>query len=111
MSCVLRLGRKQTQVAEDTSRTTLGEVPQSGWHFSLNTFFFFFLGPHLKHMEVPRLGVESELQLSAYTTPKATADPSHLCDPHHSSWQCWILNPLGKARDLTSILMDTMSGS
>ena len=24
-------------------------------------FFFFFLGPYLPHMEVPRLGVESEL--------------------------------------------------
>ena len=34
-------------------------------------FFFFplsFLGPHLRHMEVPRLGVESELQLPTYTT-------------------------------------------
>ena len=28
-------------------------------------FFFVFLGPHLWHMEVPRLGVESELQLLA----------------------------------------------
>ena len=27
-----------------------------------------FLGLHLQHMEVPRLGVESELQLPAYTT-------------------------------------------
>ena len=26
-------------------------------------FFFFFLGPHLQHMDVPRLGVESELHL------------------------------------------------
>ena len=26
-------------------------------------FFFRFLGPHLRHMEVPRLGVKSELQL------------------------------------------------
>ena len=24
-------------------------------------FFFFFFGPHLRHMEVPRLGGESEL--------------------------------------------------
>ena len=27
-----------------------------------------FLGPHLWHMKVPRLGVESELQLPAYAT-------------------------------------------
>ena len=26
-------------------------------------FFFSFLGPHLWHMEVPRTGVKSELQL------------------------------------------------
>ena len=35
---------------------------------------FVFLGPHLRHMEVPRLGVESELQLLAYTT--ARSEPS-----------------------------------
>ena len=38
---------------------------------SINTFFFFGLlvsfGPHLRHMEVPRIGAELELQLPAYT--------------------------------------------
>ena len=33
--------------------------------------FFPFLGPLLWHMEVPRLGIESELQLPAYTTATA----------------------------------------
>ena len=33
--------------------------------------FFVFLGPHPQHMEVPRLEVESELQLPAYTTANA----------------------------------------
>ena len=55
-------------------------------------------------MEVPRLGVESELQLLAYTT--AARDPSHVCDLNHSAWQRWILNALSKARDHTYILMD-----
>ena len=32
-----------------------------------------FLGPHLGHIEVPRLGVKSELQLPAYTTATQTA--------------------------------------
>ena len=36
-------------------------------------FFFDFLGPYLWHMEVPRLGVKSDLQLPAYTTATATA--------------------------------------
>ena len=50
-----------------------------------NFFFFFFLGPHLPHMEIPRLGVESKLQLLAYNTATATQDLSHFCDLHHSS--------------------------
>ena len=33
--------------------------------------YFVFLGPHPWHMEVPRLGVESELQLLACTTATA----------------------------------------
>ena len=32
-------------------------------------------------------------------------DPSHICDLHHSSRQCRILNPLSKARDRTHNLM------
>ena len=72
------------------------------------SFFFFFaiLGLYPWHMEVPRLGVESELQLPAYTTATATWDLSHVWDLHHSSWQHWILNPLHEARDWTCILMD-----
>ena len=42
---------------------------------SIFFFFFFFLGPYLWHMEVPRLGVESELQLLAYATAPAMQDP------------------------------------
>ena len=34
--------------------------------------FFFFLWPHLWHMEVPGLGIESELQPPAYTVCTAT---------------------------------------
>ena len=58
-------------------------------------------------MEVPRLGVETELQLLAYATATATQDLSLICDLHHSSWQLGILNPLSKARDQTCILMVT----
>ena len=58
-------------------------------------------------MEVPRLGVESELQLLAYTTAIAMRDPSHVCDLHHSSGQRQIPDPLSEARDQTCILMDT----
>ena len=69
-------------------------------------YLLFFLGPHPWHTEVPRIGAEMELQLLAYTTDLATRDLSCVCNLHHSSWQCWIFNPLSDVRDKTSILMD-----
>ena len=53
----------------------------------------------LLHMEVPRLGVQSELP--AYATTTAMWDPSHICNLHHSLWQRQILNLLSEARDQT----------
>ena len=44
-----------------------------------------FLGLHLQHMEVPRLGVEMDQQLPAYTTATANRDPSRVCNLYHSS--------------------------
>ena len=56
-------------------------------------------------MEVPRLGVKSELQLPTYTTATATLDSNHICDLRQSLQQHQILNPLSEARDPTGILM------
>ena len=42
-------------------------------------------------MQFPRRGVQSELQLLAYTTATATQDLSRVCDLHRSSWQHQIL--------------------
>ena len=86
-------------------------APCSGWSQAaeLSGFFFFFClfraAPTVYRSY--RLGVELELQLLAYATATAMWDPSSICDLHHSSRQCWILNPLRKARDWTCILMDT----
>ena len=46
-------------------------------------YLFIFLGQHLWHMKVPRLGVESDLQLPTYNiaTATATAALSHVSDP------------------------------
>ena len=43
--------------------------------FAVIFFFFSFLGPHLQHMEVPRIGIKLELQLAAYTTATAMLNP------------------------------------
>ena len=61
----------------------------------------------MRHMEVPRLGVELELQLLAYATATATWDRSRVCNLHHSSRQQRIPDPLSEAGDGTRILMDT----
>ena len=51
---------------------------QGGTEYCMwGVFFFFFLEPQLLHMEVPRLGVKSELQLPADTP--ATAVPDLRC--------------------------------
>ena len=58
-------------------------------------------------MEVPRLGVKSELRLLVYATATATWDLSGICDLYHSWRQCRMLNPMSEARDRIGILMDT----
>ena len=72
-----------------------------------------FLGLALRHMEVPRLGVQWELQLLATATATATTtqDPSHVCNLHDSLRQRRIFNQeifnQSKARDRTHNLMVT----
>ena len=58
-------------------------------------------------MEVPRLGVESELQLLAYATATAMWGLRHICDLLHSSWQLRIPNPLSEVRNQIRMLMET----
>ena len=70
-------------------------------YFFVCFFCFVFLGLHPWHIEVPRLGVQSELQLLAYARATGTRDPSHIHDVHHSSWRCQILNLLIESRDQT----------
>ena len=88
----------------------LREVLKENFSFAFLFLPFFFLMAVPWHMEVPGLGVDSELHLPAYATT-ATLDPSHICDLHFSLLQCWILTPLSEARDQTCILSETTSGS
>ena len=70
--------------------------------------FFFFLGPHLWHMEVPRLLLNQSCScLRTYATATATQDPSRIYDLCRSLQQHWILNPLNEVRDRTHILVNT----
>ena len=76
-------GRIQTILASWCPSRKRAEEPGSGcWGYQgLFVFLplFFFLGPHPRHMKVPGPGIESELQLPAYTTATATLDPRCMC--------------------------------
>ena len=88
------------------SQTNKISCPQNvGYLILQERFSFFFLGPHLWHMEVHRLGVQSKLQVSADATATATWDLSHVCDLHHNSRQHQILDPLNEARNWTRHIM------
>ena len=54
--------------------------------------------------------VRSQTRVTAANLATATArwDLNCICKSHHSSQQCWIPNPLSKARDQSCIFMDTV---
>ena len=56
-----------------------------------------FWGLYPGHMEVPRLGVELELQLLGYTTATARPDPNCFSDLYHNSRQQQKPNPRSEA--------------
>ena len=60
-------------------------------------YLFIYFRAKVQDAEFPRLGVELELQLTAYITATAAQDLSHICDLHYHSR--WILNPLSGTRD------------
>ena len=88
------LGLRSPELPAATERYS----PASMLVFPLYYLFIYF-SFYLRHIDVPGLGVESELQLPAYTTATATADLSSICDLHHSLGQRQILNSLIEARE------------
>ena len=86
---------KKTDTLGEEKRPKITSVGEDG---EKKEFFFLNSHTHSIWKEVPRLGVELELQLLAYTT--AMPDLSRVCNLYHSSRQDrQILNPLSKARD------------
>ena len=98
------LAKNFTRYSSQDTRPERANQPGRGLTRNVS-FFLLFLGLHLKYMEAPRLGVESEMWPPAYTTATAMQDPSLICHLHHSSRQRRILNPLSEARDRTCKLM------
>ena len=83
-----------TKRQDDSKATEVrGQLTRDGAVLESSLSCFFFKGLPLWHMEIPRLGVNLELQRPAYTTATATRDPSRVCNLHYSSWQRRIVNP------------------
>ena len=58
-------------------------------------------------MEIPRLGVKSELHLPDYAPSHSNVEPELICGLHCSSQQRQIFNPPSEARDQICVVMDT----
>ena len=80
-----------------------------GQIFKLSNFFCFLFLSFQDHTHGiwKILGQGSNQSYSHQPIPQPQLDLSCVCDLHHRSWQCWIVNPLSEARDQTRILMDT----
>ena len=68
----------------------------------LDRIFFFFVC--LFRAEPRAYG--SWIGAVAASLHNSNSRSSHICDLHHCSWQCQILNPLIGGRDWTCLLMD-----
>ena len=74
--------------------------------------FWFFVCLFVLLFRVARMAYGSSqargrIRAAVASQPWQWWDPSHVCNLHYSSRQCWILNPLSKARDRTQVLRDT----
>ena len=79
-----KLNRK-SRYNHQASDNVADGCPGDGSHFQqLRNIYLLLLGLYPWHMEVPRLGVKSGLQLLAYATAKETWDLRIVCNLHHS---------------------------
>ena len=77
------------------------------WGQNFRVLFFFsshFLGPHLWHIEVPGLGVKSEIQLPAHTTAIARYEHCLQSTTAHGNARL-----LAQARNRTQMLVRFVS--
>ena len=89
------------QITERFQKSVSSTYAGNGFCFLFLFVCFSFLGPYPRHMEVPRMGVELQLQLLAYTTGCSHSNAGsqlHL-RPTLQLTATWILNPLSEARD------------
>ena len=107
VSSVVDLSGRKHAVDDLGRKTILG--------FGGDFFFFFcFSGLHVWHLDVPGLGVESELQLQVYTTDTDTLNLSYICKVHCSLWQSmldWKATEWGQGSERLRQVLNLLSNS
>ena len=68
-------------------------------------FYFYFLLFRATLVAYGGSQARGRVRATAFATATTTQDPSCVCNLHHSSRQCQILNPPSKARNLTRNLI------
>ena len=109
-----RGGHLHTQASDTLRRQATTGIQEPVWihkksidGIGLVWFCFGLLGPHPRHMEVPRLGSNQSCSCRPTAQPQPHGILSHICHLRHSSQQYQILNPLSEISDRTCILMAT----
>ena len=74
-----------TQKKLNNKKPSLKCIGEFGWGFFVLFCFVCFLEPHVWHVEVPRLGVKSELQLIGTATATATASSATDTEAHSNT--------------------------
>ena len=88
--------------------TPVGAAEKSFYFYFLKRLLYFvFRGVHLWHMEVPRLGAESNYSCRPAPKPQPRQIRATSATYTTAHGNAGSLNPLSKARDRTRIFMDT----
>ena len=74
-------------------------------------YLFSFRRLHLRHVEVPGLGLDWSCSSLPTPQPQHNARSEPHCGLPRSLWQYQILNPVTEARDQTQVLVDSVSSS
>ena len=77
------------------------------FHFLLFFFFFFFFRATCAAYGISQASGWIRAAAGSLYFSHSNQDLSCIWDLYHSSWQCWIFNPLSETRDWTHILMVT----
>ena len=102
LSCICNLycSLHQSQILNppNEARNWIMDTSYFGFLVFLFLFFCLFRAAFVAcGSSQARCWIGATATLTAYTTATAMQDPSHICDLHHSSRQCRILNPLNKS--------------